>query len=58
MTHHVYGAEVSVGEDDGVGWVGHRQQEGEGRAQGGGDQDEQRVDVDGLSLKEDESHKT
>lgn len=56
-THHVHDADVSVGEYDGVGRVGHWKQEGEGCAQGGGDQDVQRVDVDSLRLKKDGSHK-
>ena len=50
-THHVHDVDVSVSEHDGVGRVGHWQQEGEGCAKGSGDQDVQRVDVDGLSLK-------
>ncbi len=56
-TYHVHDVDVSVGEHDGVGRVGYWHQEGEGCAQGGGDQDIQRVDVDGLSLKKDGSHK-
>lgn len=42
---------MPIGKHNGVGRVGHGQQEGEGRAEGGGDQDVQRVDVDGLSLE-------
>lgn len=44
---------MPVGEHDGVGGVGHWEQEGEGGAQGGGDQDVERVDVDGLRLRRD-----
>lgn len=55
-TYHVHDVDVSVGKYNSVGRVGHRQQEGEGCAEGGGDQDVQRVDVDGLSLKKDGSH--
>lgn len=56
VSHHVHHADVSVGEDDGVGRVGHRQQEGEGRTQGGGDEDVERVDVDGLGLRAAHTH--
>lgn len=42
---------MSVAEHDGVGGVGHWEEEGEGRAQRGGDQDVQRVDLDGLRLE-------
>lgn len=56
-THHVHDADVSVGKHDGVRRVGHWQQEREGRAQGGWDQDVQRVDVDGLSLKKGKSQR-
>lgn len=52
-THHVHDADVSIAEHDGVGRVGHWEEEGEGCGQGGGDQDVQRVDVDGLRLEED-----
>lgn len=55
-THHVHDGDVSVGKDDSIGGVGHGQQEGEGRAQGGGDQDVQWVDVDCLRLRKDTSN--
>lgn len=50
-THHVQDADVSVAEHNGVGGVGHREKEGEGCGQRGGDQDVQRVDVNGLRLQ-------
>lgn len=54
-THHVHDGDVSIGIHHSVGWVGHRQEEGEGCAQGGRNQDVQRVDVYGLSLKQEKS---
>lgn len=56
-THHVHDLDVSVGEHEGVGRVGHWKQEGEGCAEGGGDEDVQRVDMDGLRLQTNITHK-
>lgn len=44
---------MSVAEHNGVGRVGHREEEGVGGAQRGGDQDVERVHVDGLCLETD-----
>lgn len=42
---------MAVTEDHGVGGVGHREEEGEGGAERGGDEDEEGVHLDGLRLE-------
>lgn len=49
-THHIRHFEAPKRENDGIGWGGHRQHEGQGGGQRAGKHDIQRVETDGLSL--------
>lgn len=49
-THHIGHFEASEREDDGIGWGGHRQHEGQGGGQRAGKHDIERVEADGLRL--------